>query len=189
MNNLTDKQLVDRIFAGDEVAIHFFFYERFNFMFRLNALKTGACREGVELDDLIQEFFLYLSSNNWEKLHKYDPKSPLANWLSVVCYRFFKDFARPLIDSTHVVPIDNLDDRSLLSRGNNIISTIMMDIKKAISKLKPPRDKQIMEMLLLDEVEPVAVAKQFNVTVDNLYNIKRRALVKLVQQHLHDYVI
>ncbi len=35
--------------------------------------------------------------------------------------------------------------------------------------MKPPRDRKIMEMLLLDEAEPAEVAVYFNVTIDNLY--------------------
>ena len=63
-----------------------------------------------------------------------------------------------------------------------------MDIKNAIRKAKPPRDRQILEALILNEEEPTDVAAQFEVTVDNLYNIKRRAIAKLIKNHLQDYL-
>lgn len=64
----------------------------------------------------------------------------------------------------------------------------MKDITNAIYKVKPPRDAGILKALLLDEEEPLVVAKRFGVTVANLYNIKRRALAKLIQNHLQEYV-
>ena len=64
---------------------------------------------------------------------------------------------------------------------------IMMDIKQGISKLQPQRDREILTALLLRDEEPHDVANQFGVTVDNLYNIKRRAIARLIQKHLKDY--
>lgn len=59
--------------------------------------------------------------------------------------------------------------------------------KKGLDELEPPRDREILTALLIHDEEPQEVADRFNVTVDNLYNIKRRALAKLIQKHLKDY--
>ena len=64
---------------------------------------------------------------------------------------------------------------------------IMMDIQQGLAQLEPPRDRAILTALLLRDEEPQAVADRFQVTVDNLYNIKRRALARLIQKHLKDY--
>ncbi len=168
-----DAQLVAELLAGNEGALHYVFYDHFNPLLKMNAYKAAGTKQ-VEYDDLVQELYLYLSNNDWEKLRKYNPERPFVNWFSVVSYRFFKDFSRSMIDSANQI-------------SNGTIGTIMMDIKRAISKLKPPRDSQILEALLLRDEEPETVAKQHNVTVDNLYNIKRRAIAKLIKQHLVDY--
>ena len=63
----------------------------------------------------------------------------------------------------------------------------MMDIKHGLDQLEPPRDREILSSLLLRDEEPHEVAKRIGVTVDNLYNIKRRALARLIQKHLNDY--
>ena len=181
-----DAQLVAELLAGNEGALHYVFYDHFKPLLKMNAYKAAGTKL-VTYDDLVQELYLYLSSNNWEKLRKYNPERPFVNWFSVVSYRFFKDFSRSMIDSSDQIPISNMNDHQTAFMSNGTIGTIMMDIKQAISKLKPPRDSEILEALLLRDEEPETVAKRHNVTVDNLYNIKRRAIAKLIKQHLIDY--
>ena len=181
-----DAQLVAELLAGNEGALHYVFYDHFNPLLKMNAYKAAGTKQ-VEYDDLVQELYLYLSNNDWEKLRKYNPERPFINWFSVVSYRFFKDFSCSMIDLSNQIPISNMNDHQTAFMSNGTIGTIMMDIKQAISKLKPPRDSEILEALLLRDEEPETVAKRHNVTVDNLYNIKRRAIAKLIKQHLIDY--
>ena len=181
-----DAQLVAELLAGNEGALHYVFYDHFNPLLKMNAYKAAGTKQ-VEYDDLVQELYLYLSNNDWEKLRKYNPERPFINWFSVVSYRFFKDFSCSMIDLSNQIPISNMNDHQTAFMSNGTIGTIMMDIKHAISKLKPPRDSEILEALLLRDEEPETVAKRHNVTVDNLYNIKRRAIAKLIKQHLIDY--
>ena len=181
-----DAQLVAELLAGNEGALHYVFYDHFNPLLKMNAYKAAGTKQ-VEYDDLVQELYLYLSDNDWEKLRKYNPERPFINWFSVVSYRFFKDFSCSMIDLSNQIPISNMNDHQTTFMSNGTIGTIMMDIKHAISKLKPPRDSEILEALLLRDEEPETVAKRHNVTVDNLYNIKRRAIAKLIKQHLIDY--
>lgn len=181
-----DAQLVAELLAGNEGALHYVFYDHFNPLLKMNAYKAAGTKQ-VEYDDLVQELYLYLSDNDWEKLRKYNPERPFINWFSVVSYRFFKDFSCSMIDLSNQIPISNMNDHQTAFMSNGTIGTIMMDIKRAISKLKPPRDSEILEALLLRDEEPETVAKRHNITVDNLYNIKRRAIAKLIKQHLIDY--
>ena len=181
-----DAQLVAELLAGNEGALHYVFYDHFNPLLKMNAYKAAGTKQ-VEYDDLVQELYLYLSNNDWEKLRKYNPERPFINWFSVVSYRFFKDFSCSMIDLSNQIPISNMNDHQTAFMSNGTIGTIMMDIKQAISKLKPPRDSEILEALLLRDEEPETVAERHNVTVDNLYNIKRRAIAKLIKQHLIDY--
>lgn len=184
---LSDRQLVALLFANDESAIHFVFYEKFQSLLRFNATKVAG-NKSVALDDLVQELYLYLSKNDWEKLRKYNPDSPFINWFSVVSYRFFKDFTNSMLDSSQSSPISEMNEHEISMIGTSQLETMMMDVRNAISKLWPPRDREIVEALVLNEEEPAEVAAKFHITVDNLYNIKRRALAKLIQKHLQDYV-
>jgi len=180
----TDQQFVVDLIANDSKALECLLYDRYRSLLRFNALKAAP---NVPVDDLVQELYLYLSSDNWAHLKRYDPELPFDRWISVVSYRFFKDFSLRMIDSRRQIPITHIDDQKLLNAGTTQMNQIMMDIKKGVDELEPPRDREILTALILRDEEPQVVADRFNVTVDNLYNIKRRALAKLIQKHLKDY--
>ena len=179
-----DSHLVDDLIGNDERAVEFLFYNRYRALLRFNAMKAAS---NVPVDDLVQEFYLHLSANQWERLRRYDPELPLERWLSVVSYRFFKDFSLRMIDSRRQIPITKIEDQNLLEAGTTQMNQIMMDIRQGLSELEPPRDREILTALLLHDEEPQTVAGRYGVTVDNLYNIKRRALARLIQKHLRDY--
>ena len=44
----------------------------------------------------------------------------------------------------------------------------------------------VIQQLVIEDREPEEMAKEMNVTVDNLYNIKRRAMAQLTQVALND---
>ncbi len=183
----SDKELFLGLINNDEAVIRYVFFQRYRSLLQYNAYKTAG-NKNVDLDDLIQELYLYISKNNWEKLLKYNPDMPFENWFSVVSYRFFKDFTASMIDSSRNLPIDKIDERSIMFQQNQVEQMMVADIKKAILQVTPPRNAQILKALIIDEEDPVEVAKRFDVTVDNLYNIKRRALAKLIRNHLQDYI-
>lgn len=183
---LSDRQFVADLLANNGKALECLLYDRFRRLLRFNAMKAAP---NVPVDDLVQELYLYLSSDNWARLRRYDPDLPFDRWLSVVSYRFFKDFSLRMIDSRRQIPITTIEDQQLLNAGTSQMNHIMMDIQQGLDKLEPPRDREILTALLLHDEEPQAVADRFNVTVDNLYNIKRRALARLIQKHLKDYAI
>ncbi len=179
----TDRQFVADLLANDGKALECLLYDRYRTLLRFNAMKAAP---NVPVDDLVQELYLYLSADGWARLKKYDPELPFSHWLSVVSYRFFKDFSLRMIDSRRQIPITNIEDQQLLNAGTTQMNQVMMDIKKGFDELEPPRDREILTALILRDEEPQVVADRFNITVDNLYNIKRRALAKLIQKHLFE---
>ena len=81
-----------------------------------------------------------------------------------------------MIDSAAQMPISEIDDHSPLLATGGGISTLIMDIKNILKNFRPPRDRDILEAVLLRDEDPADIASRHNITVDNLYNIKRRAL-------------
>lgn len=183
---LSDRQFVADLLANNGKALECLLYDRFSRLLRFNAMKAAP---NVPVDDLVQELYLYLSANKWERLRRYDPELPFVRWLSVVSYRFFKDFSLRMIDSRRQIPITIIEDQQLLNAGTTQMNHIMMDIRQGFERLEPPRDREILTALLLHDEEPQTVADRYHVTVDNLYNIKRRALARLIKKHLKDYAI
>lgn len=182
-----DTQMVAALLADNEEAIRYVFYDNYTPLLRLNYRKIAAATRAC-FDDLVQDLYLYLSKDDWNILRRYDPtKSPFANWFSVVSYRFFKDSVRSMIDSSTQVPIDDMDDHNITMASRNIMSTLIMDIKEILRHFRPPRDREVLEAFLIHDEDPDSIATRLGVTVDNLYNIKRRALERLRKNYLSDY--
>ena len=116
-----DRHLVADIIANDERAVEFLFYGRYRALLRFNAMKAAP---NVSVDDLVQELYIHISANQWERLKKYDSKLPFDRWLSVVSYRFFKDFSLRMIDSRRQIPITNIEDQQLLDAGTTQMNQI-----------------------------------------------------------------
>ena len=185
----TDKQLVADLMAGNGLATEYLLYGRYRSMLVYNAQKAMrtylASGGSSDASDLIHELYIYLQNDHWAKLRKYDPALPFEKWLSVVSYRFFKDHAIAMLDSRRQISVSQLADREvehIYSQGEMHLSTLMMDLRDAIGRLESERDRSILHSILVDDEDPAAVAARQGITIDNLYNIKRRALAKLVHE-------
>lgn len=172
-----DNQLIIDLLKNDSLAIFYVFYNHFNSLLKYNVIKATKGKV-LDYSDLVQDLYLYISNNNWEKLRRYDSSMPFVNWFSVVSYRFFKDSVRSMIDSLDKMPISHIENNNI-SFSSNEIDTFTMDVKNILKDFEPPRDKSILEAFLLKDEEPSVIATRFGVTIDNLYNIKRRALARL----------
>jgi DNA-directed RNA polymerase specialized sigma24 family protein len=61
-----------------------------------------------------------------------------------------------------------------------------MDVEYLLNQLRNERYVMAVRRLILEDAEPKDVAEEMGVTVDNLYNIKKRAVAALTQIVLND---
>lgn len=82
-----------------------------------------------------------------------------------------------------------LNDKMWQDQSAGLSTDRRMDVSAALLKMSNKRYRMVIEYLDLKEVKPEQLAKQMEVTVDNLYNIHRRALVqlRLVMGRKEDY--
>ena len=97
-------------------------------------------------------------------------------WTSVVAVRFFQKKKRELIE--------NKSSETLNKEMDKIANVTMfidckMDVCNALKKMPNERYRKVIEALDLKEVHPESLAEEMKITVDNLYNIHRRALMQL----------
>ena len=74
---------------------------------------------------------------------------------------------------------EELNDKMKQTYNSGLTIEQRMDIHSALQKMPNARYRQVIEFLDLHDVQPEKLAKEMNVTVDNLYNIHRRAIVQL----------
>lgn len=170
-SNYTDKQLVDGILKNDKPLIDYFFNEKCSKLFSYIVLNVFDRR--IETNELVSELFLYLASNDWYKIRQFDFRSKLMTWVSVVAIRFFQKKREQLIENGPSEPLIDM-----IKEHNKTIEH-QIDIHSALAKMKNQRYQKVIEFLDLQDVPPEVLAREMNVTVDNLYNIHRRALLQL----------
>ena len=181
---LDDKQLLDHIFENNQDVIVYFFYIKYLPTFEFNIKKNFFYK--IDIKELIDEFYIYLSENNWKRLKTYNFSSSLNTWISVVSYRFFKNYKLTKIDSYGLVNFSEQWDEHSVSWVQHIDNEISIDVKNAILDLKNSRDQKVASLIFLEDEEINSVAEKFNISIDYAYTVKNR-IVKFLRLKLNTY--
>ena len=87
-----------------------------------------------------------------------------------------------MIDNESQEPLNNSQHE--LSLTDN--SQARMDMETLLRQMKNQRYALVIRLLMIEDRTPEEVSRQLCVTVDNLYNIKRRAIQALTEVALKD---
>ncbi len=178
MTSWSDKRMIKAVLSGDQDAIVYMFYAKFSATFQYHIYKLFDYK--VDIQDLVDEFFLFLYEDNWKRLRSYDPSlSALSTWISTVSYRFFRDYKRSKIDLNGAITIS---DKWETFRGDwvqSIDAGIMIDVETAIDAIKSDRDREIAKQLFIEDREYEAIAEEFGMTCDYVYTVKNRIIKQL----------
>lgn len=130
-------------------------------------------------EELITEFYLHISENDWEKLRKFEFRSGLNTYLTVLAVRFFKKIK---ISQTKIVPIDpqlivetqksNPDDFNIENEMSR------MEMYKAIDSLSKPRERYAL-LAELNGMSTDEIALDMGCTVSAVYNLTKKARMEL----------
>ncbi|MCL2167823.1 MAG: hypothetical protein FWH59_01710 [Lentimicrobiaceae bacterium] len=186
-DTFSDKEWVTYLIKNDPDVIVSFFYKKYISVLVHNLRKIFPYK--VEIKEYINEFYLYLQANDWKRLKTFQQEYSLTTWISVVSYRFFKNYKDAVIDFRGVVTITDKWDLQTDEWVYQSDASLKKDIMNAIHQIKNERDRQIAVLLLLEDREPDEVARKFEVTVDYLYTIKNRiikALRILLKEYSHE---
>lgn len=78
-----------------------------------------------------------------------------------------------------------------LSDSYNMVIDENIDVRQAVKQIHNARYRKVIEQLDLRDVAPESLAIDMGITVDNIYNIHRRALLQLkhiIMKRKEDYV-
>ena len=174
LKNLSDQELVERLICNDEKVINYFFNEKCKLI--LGFIIKDIFSYRVEKNELANELYLYLREDNWCRIRKFYFRSTLTTWMSIVAVRFFQNKRNELIgNGTSSALINKVEP------GDDPIEKIIaeMDVDILLHMMPNKRYRNIIKSLIIDDCEPQQVADQMGITVDNLYNLRRRALQQL----------
>ena len=181
---MTDREIIEGLIARDNRVTERFFYVKCRPL--LTAIMRLVFNHPVEYDEMVSELYDYLMADDAAKLRQFQYRSSLYQWVKVVATRFFIRYRDNMIDDVSKEPlyqyaVDERADNSAAASADRI------DVERLLSMMSNRRYADVIRRLVIEDMEPERYAAQIGVTVDNLYNIKKRAMAALTRIALKYY--
>jgi len=182
-----DSQLIDGMLSNDSNVIAYFINKKCRPIFLY--IIANIFESNIDINELISELYLYLAKDDWQIIRRFAYRSSLMTYISVVAVRYFKKKRERLIEKqSHIT----LNEKTMMidHPTASLISERMIDVQAALRRMPNERYRKVIEVLDLQDESPEKLAEEMNVTIDNMYNIHRRALIqlRLIMGRKEDYV-
>lgn len=180
---MTDRARIEALIARDEQVTEHFFFEECRPLF-VSIIRHVFSYE-VDYDEFVNEFYLYLMENDAARLRGFEGRSSLFQWLKVVAIRYFVAKRNRLIDNAPQKPLKSEDVRPD-GGASERHTTARIDLQKLFDAMPNRRYVYLVRRLILEDAEPQQVAAELGVSVENIYNLKKRALAAFAQLVLNE---
>ena len=176
---MTDFEIIEALIARDNEVTQEFFFERCRPLFY--AIIHKVFDYEVDYDEFVNELYIYLLENDATRLRQFEGRSSLLTWLKVTATRFFIKKRDQLIeDQTN----DTLyEEEDIIDHAT---SASILDVQRLLDAMPNKRYAYVIRKLVIEEYTPEELSAEMHITTDNLYNIKRRAMIQLMQVALND---
>lgn len=180
---MTDKEIIEKLIVRDERVTQRFFFRNCRPLF-LSIIRYVFSFE-VDYDEFVNEFYLYLMEEDAYKLRQFEGRSSIYQWLKITAIRYFMAKRERMIDmNPKNSPSDTGTHEDMVDEESRTVAR--MDIKALFERMPNKRYVYVIRRLVLEDAEPKDVAEELQVSVENLYNIKKRAIASLTQVALND---
>lgn len=181
---MSDREIIQGLLERDNRVTEQFFYVRCRPL--LTATMRLVFSYPVDYDEMVGELYRYLMENDGARLRQFQYRSSLYQWMKVVATRFFIHHRDNMIeDRSKELPYEQGDDDAVVDTVNALGDR--MDVAALLRLMDNERYADAIRNLVLDDVEPAEYAGRIGVTVDNLYNIKKRAMTAIARVAIKYY--
>lgn len=175
---MTDKEIVQNLIDKNETVTREFFFIGCRPLF-LSIIRFVFSYK-VDYDEFVNDFYLYLMENDQHRLRQFQGRSSIYQWLKIVAIRFFISRRDEMIeDESKGGLLDVVSKTEAVDCERAVAAKI--DMEALFRQMPNKRYVYVIRRLVLQEAEPKAVAKELMTNVDNLYNIKKRAIRALTE--------
>lgn len=178
---MNDRDIIQGLIARDNRVTKEFFFVKCRPLF-YSVMKLVFDYE-VKYDELVNELYVYLMEDDAYKLRHFHYRSSIYQWLKILSIRFFIKKREWMIDdNSQETPYDV----SIQVAASESDASAEGDIERLFEDMPTKRYVSVIKKNVLEEMEPEQLAKEMNITIANLYNIKRRAMAQLTRAALND---
>ena len=173
---MSDKDIIDALIAHDEYVTEQFFFKNCRPLFM--SIIRNVFNYNVDYDEFVNEFYLHLMENNAYRLRQFQGRSTIYQWLKVIAIRYFIAKRDGLIEKDSN---DTLLESIAQTKEGDCEKAMIgkMDVENLFNLMPNKRYVYVIRRLILQEADPKVVADELETSVDNLYNIKKRAIASL----------
>ncbi len=173
---MTDRQIIESLIARDERVTQLFFFGNCRPLF-LSIIRHAFSYE-VDYEEFVNEFYLHLMENDAYRLRQFQGRSTIYQWMKVIAIRYFIAKRDRMIDNeSKDALLDSVGQNETVDGEKKM--TAKMDMEHLFSLMPNRRYVYVIRRLVMQEAEPKVVARELRTNVDNLYNIKKRAIAAL----------
>ncbi len=176
-----DKDYIAGLKNGDAGATRSFFYSLCSYT--LNDIRWSLMQGRVDYDELVNELYLYLSTDGWRKLDTFEGKNncTLKSWMIRLSWRFFMQRRNRLLcgmnteeSETAVGDVESEDALGV---------EIAVDVESTFNRMPNKKYVRVLKWMLADGYDPDEVAAFLGTPVSNVYNIKHRAILQFIETY------
>lgn len=157
--NSSDQDIVSKLFISDANTIKDFFFVRCRPM--LIYIGQYFCQYRQTPEELIGEFYEFLSADDWHKLRIFKYTCSLNSYVTIIASRYFqhKRDKELLPLDANIAFVKNLQDE----RNSNMF--FMEDLKRILKKLHP-FDRFLVQRILIDGEKPGDILDEAKVLME-----------------------
>lgn len=176
--NSLDKVVILGLKKHDEKICHHFFNAEIGGI--LHKIRMEVFGGNVDFDELVSELYIYLSRDNWSKLDGFDGKNGcrLRSWMIPVAWRYFMSIRERLLKSEN---FGNNSGTFEDSARDDLRIQIAIDVNAVLARMPNQRYAEIIRLLLIEGYAPQDVAGMLDMRVENVYNLKHRAINQFIE--------
>ena len=180
---MTNQQIIEALVARDEQVTQQFFFCRCKPLFL--SIMRYVFSYDVDYDEFVNEFYLYLMENDAYRLRQFQGRSSIYQWLKVIAIRYFVAKRDNMIDmESKDSLLKSVSQKDCAEEATKIATK--MDIEYLFSQMSNRRYVYVIRRLVLQEADPKQVAQEIGCSIENLYNIKKRAMAALTALALNE---
>lgn len=184
---LNESEIIDGLLARDDDVTREFFFGNGAKSCKplLKSIISYVFSYPVDYDEAVSEFYAYLMENDGYKLRQIQNRNTLFGWIKVSATRYFIKMRDNLIENRTGEPLMKCAESSI-SENDESRRDARRDMLAILFKMSNERYAYVLQMLIMNDMEPAELAKRMNITVANLYNIKKRAIAEFTRTALSD---
>lgn len=150
----------------------------------------------AEVDEIRNAIFIHLMEDDCRRFKLVNDTAALLGWINRTAVRYLIRHKNDFVPDwkPNSSGNDDRDDDELAEKqiqnvtpdDSEVVSEARFDTERLLEAMNNARYVMVIRELCLSEREPAEVAAEMDITVANLYNIKKRALAALTKVALKD---